>query len=171
MERLKKIDNFIESVEKCFIVALFSSLIILIIINILARNIFDFSFKSIFAYAPAMVLWIALTGASIALKHRRHIKLELLLRYLPNHFHTIAELAQYCFGLIVMIILFIASIIFIKNEIAIFGLDGWISIIFPIFFSVSGFRFMIAFISAWCERSGNTRNAISNTHNLPSRDP
>lgn len=141
MRFIKQIDDFLEKIEKVLAVFLFSGLALLITFNILARNIFDYSFEKIFETAPVLVLWLALVGSSLALKKRRHIKLELLLRYCPAICRYYSNYAVSFFGMAVMGILFYSSLQFVSNEVQIFGNKGFFSVIFPLFFTLSFFRY------------------------------
>jgi C4-dicarboxylate transporter DctQ subunit len=141
MRFIKQIDDFLEKIEKVLAVFLFSGLALLITFNILSRNIFDYSFEKIFETAPVLVLWLALVGSSLALKKRRHIKLELLLRYCPAICRYYSNYAVSFFGMAVMGILFYSSLQFVSNEVQIFGNKGFFSVIFPLFFALSFFRY------------------------------
>ena len=141
MRFIKQIDDFLERIEKVLAVFLFSGLALLITFNILSRNIFDYSFEKIFETAPVLVLWLALVGSSLALKKRRHIKLELLLRYCPTICRYYSNYAVSFFGMIVTGILFYSSLQFVSNEVQIFGNKGFFSVIFPLFFALSFFRY------------------------------
>lgn len=141
MRFIKKIDDFLEKIEKVLAVFLFSGLALLITFNILSRNIFDYSFEKIFETAPVLVLWLALVGSSLALKKRRHIKIELLLRYCPTICRYYSNYAVSFFGMTVTGILFYSSLQFVSNEVQIFGNRGFFSVIFPLFFALSFFRY------------------------------
>lgn len=141
MRLIKKIDDFLEKLEKNFVIFLFSLLVFLITLNILSRNIINYSFEEIYEVAPAAVLWLSLAGSSLALKKRRHIKLELVLRFCPEKCRHYTNFAVSLFGMAVMGILFYSSLQFVENEIHIFGIKGVFSIIFPLFFMVSFFRY------------------------------
>ena len=141
MRFIKQIDDFLEKIEKVLAVFLFSGLALLITFNILSRNIFDYSFEKIFETAPVLVLWLALVGSSLALKKRRHIKMELLLRYCPAICRYYSSYAVSFFGMAVTGILFYSSLQFVSNEVQIFGNKGFFSVIFPLFFALSFFRY------------------------------
>jgi len=141
MRFIKQIDDFLEKIEKVLAVFLFSGLALLITFNILSRNIFDYSFEKIFETAPVLVLWLALIGSSLALKKRRHIKIELLLRYCPAICRYYSNYAVSFFGMAVTGILFYSSLQFVSNEVLIFGDRGFFSVIFPLFFALSFFRY------------------------------
>ncbi|MBU2621715.1 MAG: TRAP transporter small permease [Proteobacteria bacterium] len=141
MHFIKQIDDFLEKIEKVLAVFLFSGLALLITFNILSRNIFNYSFEKIFETAPVLVLWLALVGSSLALKKRRHIKIELLLRYCPAIYRYYSNYAVSFFGMAVTGILFYSSLQFVSNEVQIFGNKGFFSVIFPLFFALSFFRY------------------------------
>jgi TRAP-type C4-dicarboxylate transport system permease small subunit len=141
MHFIRKIDDFLEKTEKTLAVILFSGLALLVAFNILSRNIFNLSFEKIFETAPFFVLWLALIGSSLALKKRRHIKLDLLIRFCPAIARHYSNLAVSVFGMAVSGILFYSSLQFVSNEVQIFGNKGFLSVAFPLFFALSFFRY------------------------------
>jgi TRAP-type C4-dicarboxylate transport system permease small subunit len=143
MHLLTKIDDALEYMENAIVVALFAALILLIAFNILARNLFGISFPKTLELTPAIVLWIALIGATLALKKGRHIKLEILLRYTGRRARRAARIVSGLFGTAVMATLFVASLSFVKNEWAIFGFRGAASLAFPLFFALASFRYLL----------------------------
>ena len=94
MHYLYKIDDFLAQIEKYLILLLSSTLILLVVLNILLRNLFNVSFRIILELAPVIVLWSALAGSTLALKQQRHIKLELFIRYLPGMLRSAARSAS-----------------------------------------------------------------------------
>jgi len=142
MNALEKIDNALALAERILIIVTFSLLILLVSVNIVLRNVFGISFQAVLEAAPALVMWLALLGATLALKSDGHIKLELFLRYFPPRVRRGARRASGLFGLIVCGGLGIASITFVFNEIDMFGSWGYVAIIFPVFFIILTFRFL-----------------------------
>jgi TRAP-type C4-dicarboxylate transport system permease small subunit len=145
MNRLvKRLDDTLALIEKSAIIICFALLAGCVLMGILSRNFFHLPIHRLFESAPHLVLWIALLGASQALKQQRHIRLELFLRYCSNRFrHWTARLVN-LFGALVMAVLLFPSIEFVNNEIAMFGRWGGLAIIFPIFFMSTGFRYLTA---------------------------
>ncbi len=80
--------------------------------------------------------------STLGLKYQRHIRLELLLRFCPPSMKRMAGVVTGLFGAVVMGILFYTSLGFVGNEIAIFGGWGWLSVILPLFFALSCFRYL-----------------------------
>jgi TRAP-type C4-dicarboxylate transport system permease small subunit len=141
MNYIKRIDDYLERIEKYIIIFLCSMLVLLVTANILSRNIINHSFEDLQETVPALVLWLSLAGSSLALKKRRHIKIEFLLRFCPSICRQYANYLVSFFGMGVMGLLFYSSVLFLKNEIHIFGYKGLFSIIFPLFFAISFFRY------------------------------
>jgi TRAP-type C4-dicarboxylate transport system permease small subunit len=148
MQLIRRIDNFFFECEKFVVVVLFSMLVLAVMFNIISRNLFQFSFNEIFEVSPVIVVWTALAGATIAMKKKRHIRLELFLRYCPGNFRKLSYIAGSIFGMAVTGVLLVASFEFVGNEISIFGIRGWFSIIFPVFFSLSCFRYFTSVVES-----------------------
>ena len=143
MRLILKLNDALATVEKVLVVFLFSTLIFLIVFNVITRNIFNLSFQTLLEITPGFVLWLTLFGTTLALKNRRHIKLELVLRHLGQRSRYLAQIMSSIFGMAVMGVLFAASFDFVKNEVEIFGHGGWTSVVFPVFFALSFFRYAV----------------------------
>ena len=152
MRYLLRIDNVIERIENWIVVLLFTGIILLVFFNILTRNVLNESFQIVFEAAPAMVLWLALIGSTLALKHQKHIRIELILRYLPPGVKRVTTVACGIFGMTVMGVLLLASVEFVHNEIDLFGSYGWVSVIFPVFFTLSFSRYGLAVLTSMNDR-------------------
>jgi TRAP-type C4-dicarboxylate transport system permease small subunit len=148
MRLLSKIDDTLEIIEQALVIFLFSALVLMITTNIFARNLFGVSYQKILEVSPNIVLWLALIGATLALKKKRHIKLEILLRYAGHRIRRLSRLLGSLFGAVVMGFLFAASLTFVKNEMAIFGLQGGSAVVFPLFFALSFFRCLLSGLAA-----------------------
>ncbi len=138
---LRKIDAGLAAAEKIIAVALFAALAGSIVINIVARNLFQTSFQFLLEIGPALVLWLALVGSTLALRENRHIRIELVLRFCPRWFVRLAERLCALFGMAIMALLGYSSFEFVANEVAIFGTKGWLAAVFPLFFALAFFRF------------------------------
>ena len=141
---IQRLDDTLARIEKCVIVLCFTLLVAAVLFGILSRNLFHLPSHRIFESAPSLVLWMAPLGASLALKQRRHIRLELVLRYCSQTVREWSGRVVNLFGAAVMAGLLITSIAFVRNEIAMFGGWGWLAIIFPIFFGATAFRYLAA---------------------------
>ena len=147
MNTLHRIDRMVSKIERGLAVLLFLGLVGFITVNIVSRNLFHHPFQQLLEYSPTLVLWLSLVGTTLALKENRHIRLEVVLRYVPADVRRWAGRLTTVFGMAVMGILGVASIEFVRNEIAIFGASGYVTLIFPVFFSLATFRFFIQFLN------------------------
>ena len=144
MKFIKRLDDALALIESAVVMVSFTLLVLLIVIDILSRNIFHFAAHGFFEAGPHLVLWLALMGASLGLKRQRHIRLELVLRHCSQSIRKSAAVVVGIFGAAVMTILFLASLKFVGNEIAMFGSTGRWSLIFPIFFGLAAFRYLVS---------------------------
>ncbi len=148
IDRIVKIDNALERVERLLAVSLFTLLIGLICINVFTRNILHLASHRLFESAPTVVLWLALVGAALALKQQRHIKIELLLRFLPPAGRRMAAGLTSLFAMGVCAVLAHAGILFVQNEITLFGARGWSAGCYALFFTLALFRFSLRLLKA-----------------------
>jgi TRAP-type C4-dicarboxylate transport system permease small subunit len=146
---IQKIDNGLEKLERALAVGLFCFLMGLICVNIFTRNVLHWVSHQLIELTPTVVLWLALVGASMALKHHSHIKIELLLRFISLAGRRIAVGLTSLFSMGICGLLAIAAVPFVRNEIVIFGAQGWVAICFPLFFATAFFRFCLHFLSVW----------------------
>lgn len=137
------LDNGLEKIERFLAVMLYLLLIAMISVTIIARNLFHFSPHRLLELAPTAVLWLALVGATLALKHHRHIKIELLLRLLPKKTRLTAKVLTNLFAMIVTALLAWAAVPFVLNEAALFGRWGWGAACFPVFFGTAFLRLFL----------------------------
>jgi TRAP-type C4-dicarboxylate transport system permease small subunit len=140
---LLKLDAYIEKLENVVIVACFCLLILLTGGGFFARTLFSYTSMDILSLQPALLLWLSLVGGSVAIKRGKHIRLELLLRFVPDHVKAWAYRIGGVFGVIVMLILLWLSRDFVSSSIALSGWAGYMTIILPIFFVVAAFRFFL----------------------------
>lgn len=143
MNIIYRIDRFLALCECLAVVALSTALVLVLTLNILLRNLAHSSLPHTFEIAATLVLWLALVGGSLALRDGSHIKIEFLLRFLPETWRRWTGLAVSLFGLVVMGVLLVTALFFTHNEIAIFGRSGWTTVVFPLFFALGSFRFAL----------------------------
>jgi TRAP-type C4-dicarboxylate transport system permease small subunit len=140
---LLKLDGYIEKIENVVIVACFILLILLTGGGFIARKLFSYTSMDLLSLQPALLLWLSLIGGSVAIKRGKHIRLEILLRVLPEHFKAWAYRIGGVFGMIVMLILLFLCRDFVASSIALSGWSGYLTMIMPIFFVVASFRFFL----------------------------
>lgn len=77
--------------EDGLLVLLLSAMILLAGTQILLRNLFDSGYVWIDPLLRALVLWLGLIGATVATRHNKHIKIDLLSRYFSRNTLRLVE--------------------------------------------------------------------------------
>jgi TRAP-type C4-dicarboxylate transport system permease small subunit len=146
---LQRLDNWLAMLERGITVMLFTALIIILGVNIVTRNILQISFHRLLELAPVLVLWVSLLGAALAVRQQRHIKIELLLRLIPEPWRRRVTALTCMFGMLVSGILVYAAVVFVRQEIQLVGPWGALAVCFPLFFASVFFRLGVQLISRW----------------------
>jgi TRAP-type C4-dicarboxylate transport system permease small subunit len=144
MKVIRQLDDALARVEKGVIVFCFWLLVGLVVFNILSRHLFHLPSHQVFEIGPRLVLWLALFGATLALRRQRHIRLELIMRHLSRRIRFWAAVVVNLFGAAVMGLLLVTSLAFVQNEVDMFGGWGWLAVVFPVFFSLATLRYLMA---------------------------
>ena len=77
--------------EDGLLVLLLSSMIVLAGTQIFLRNFFDSGFVWIDPLLRILVLWLGLIGATVAARHNKHIRIDLLSRYFERNAHRLMQ--------------------------------------------------------------------------------
>ena len=141
---IRRLDDILALIEKGAVIVCFTLLVFCVLFGILSRNFFHLPSHRLFESTPTLVLWIALLGASLALRQQRHIRLDVVLRFCSQRVKRWANCGVNLFGALVMGVLLFTSVEFVHNEIAMFGNWGRVAVIFPFFFASTGFRYLTA---------------------------
>ena len=81
-----KFINFINKIEDGLLVIILSSMIILAVYQIIARNLFSEGVVWIDPLLRTLVLWVGLSGAVVATRTDNHIRIDVFAKYLPKLF-------------------------------------------------------------------------------------
>jgi TRAP-type C4-dicarboxylate transport system permease small subunit len=88
MSSLTKLTHLLED---SLLMVLLASMIILASGQIILRNFFDFGYIWIDPLLRLLVLWTGLIGAAVASRDNRHIRIDLLSRYLSKDAHLFIQ--------------------------------------------------------------------------------
>jgi len=154
---LRRLDGLLAAGERAMAVLLTILLVLAVAAAVVARNLIAMPSQNLLEAAPLLVLWLALVGASLALRRDRHIRLELVLRFAPPSLRRAARVLTGFFGAAVMTVLCTAAVGFVRGEIEIFGSRGWAGVVFPLFFAAAAFRFLLQAVTAAWDPEGRSR--------------
>src|SRR3970040_2127967 len=80
---LRRIDAFFAKAEQVLIVIVLTAMLLLAFLQVLLRNAWDFGLPWVDILLRHLVLWLGIMGASLATRMNRHIRIEVLTRFLP----------------------------------------------------------------------------------------
>ena len=127
-------------------------LIVMIVLagtQILMRNLFDSGFVWIDPLLRVLVLWLGLIGATVASRHNKHIRIDLLSRYFKRNTHRLIQslVAQVSAWTCLVIAWFGMDWIRLDYADAVTtfaGIPAWtVEIIVPLAFALIGLRYLV----------------------------
>ena len=153
MKLLARLSAVLIGIERGALVLLFSLMIVLAFAQVVLRNVFSVGLVWGDPVLRNAVLWLAFIGASLATQQDKHIRIDLLGRYLKPRAAAAVGFVTNLFALAVCLLLADASRTFVLNEIefqdtlvTIGGLDvptWWSQVILPAGFLLIALRIAI----------------------------
>ena len=155
--------------EDALLVGLLSAMILLAALQILLRNFFDTGIVWIDPMLRVGVLWLGLIGATVATRHNKHIRIDLLSRAFGRNTHRLIEafVGQISAWTCLAIAWFSLGWIRLDYEDgvnAFAGIPAWmLEVIVPLSFTLIGIRYLILSVSEagqyWQHRKEAMRNS------------
>ncbi len=140
--------RFLHSLENASLVILLTLTIFLAVLQILLRNVFETGLPWADTLLRILVLWLGLAGAMIASREQRHIRIDILSRYLDPASNRLISRFLSIVAAIVCGIIAWYSVPFVKMEfedglMAFAGVPVWIAeAIIPFAFTVMTLRYI-----------------------------
>lgn len=117
MHTIKKLDEWLAKAESGFLVFLLFLMVFLAMCQVILRNLFDFGFLWTDLFLRQLVLWVGFLGASLAVRERRHIAIDVLPPLIPTRFRPFI-LVLVCFSTgLISVFLAAAAWKFVRLEI------------------------------------------------------
>ena len=135
--------------EDWLLALLLTAMILLAGTQILLRNLFDSGFVWIDPLLRVLVLWLGLVGATVATRHNKHIRIDLLSHYFRRNTLRLVEtvVAQISAWTCLLVAWFGLDWIRLDYEAGIeafLGIPAWaIEIVVPLAFALIGLRFLL----------------------------
>ncbi len=149
MRAIRQLNEWLAKVESGFLVFLLFLMVFLAFSQVLLRNFLSSGFLWTDLFLRQLVLWVGFLGASLAVRERRHISIDVLPQFLPATYRPWAQvLVNLCAGLI-SVFLTLAAWKFVQLEmefptILFLDLPAWIfQTILPFSFSVISLRYFL----------------------------
>lgn len=151
MKFLKSVDSGLAKVESAIVVLFLAVMVLMAFLQVLLRNFFNTGILWADPFLRNLVLWVGFLGAMLATRQDRHIRIDVLTRFLPPSFKRLSNILTHLFSAVVCFFLVLASVSFVIDEkqfgekISFFtDLPIWyVQLIIPVGFVVMMFRFAI----------------------------
>lgn len=103
-------------VEDAVITLMLLSMVLLVLVQIVLRNVYATGITGGAEMVRHLVLWVAFIGAAIAARERKHIKIDVAQRMLPLPLRRLSEVIADLFTIAIGGILLYASIQFVWSD-------------------------------------------------------
>lgn len=144
------LNRYLVWLEEGVLVLLFLSLLALGLSQIIMRNLLDSAPPEIETILRALVLWIAMVGAAVAARRKRHIVVDLLGHYLSPRLRRLSGCLANAFAAVVCLLLTFAGLKMLQLElsfqpVAYFGpMPRWlVQLPMPLAFAVMTSQFLL----------------------------
>jgi len=145
---MKQIKRIIYILEDSLLVTFLAAMILLASGQIVLRNLFEIGFIWLDPLLRVMVLWTGLIGATIASRDNKHIRIDLLSRFLSKKTHLITQTFVGIFTSSVCLIIAWHGMNWISMDFAdgltsFANIPSWsLEVIIPIAFGFIGLRYL-----------------------------
>ena len=116
MRILRQFDHYLAKCESWILIFLLTLMVFLSFGQVVLRNIFDFGLLWADTFLRQLVLWVGFLGASLAVREKRHISIDFIPNFLPEHWRKpLRVIVDFSTGMISLFLL-IAAWNFLQYE-------------------------------------------------------
>jgi TRAP-type C4-dicarboxylate transport system permease small subunit len=140
--------------EDGLLALLLTTMIVLAGTQILMRNLFDSGFVWIDPLLRVLVLWLGLIGATVAARHNKHIRIDLLSRFFDRNTHRLLQVVVRQVSALTCLVIAWYGMDWIRLDYdaavtSFAGLPAWsVEIIVPLAFALIGVRYFLLSLHA-----------------------
>lgn len=146
--------RWLNRAEELLLVLFLGVMVVMVLAQILLRNLYQSGILGGDELVRHLVLWIAFFGAGIAARSSSHVKIDVLTKFLPGSVRDYADITVNLFSCLICATLVAASIQFIHFEYqgqirsAFLNIPLWtMAIILPIGYAIIALRFAVNSLS------------------------
>jgi TRAP-type C4-dicarboxylate transport system permease small subunit len=111
-----RINRIVSAVEDILIVLFLAVMVIMVLLQIIMRNLYQTGIMGGDDLVRHLVLWIAFFGAGVATRSNAHVRMDALTNFMSDRMLKYSDVAVSLFSLIISAILVYASIKFVYIE-------------------------------------------------------
>lgn len=116
MRFLKAIDSILARVESGIVVFFLAIMIVMAFLQVVLRNVFNTGILWVDPFLRHLVLWLGFLGATLATREGRHIRIDVLTRFLTPKLKRFSSIITHFFSAVVCYFLVNASVTFLVGE-------------------------------------------------------
>lgn len=152
MKIVRSIDSFLKKIEESLLISMVILMVFLAFFQVVLRNVFSLGIIWADVFLRHLVLWVGIMGAVLVTRERRHIKIDILTKVIPEKAKPPLNLFTDIVSLIVTILLAKASYTFVMAEkmggsILFLNVPTWVmEIIIPIGFLLMALHFLLGIV-------------------------
>lgn len=153
METNNKVIRLINKLEDGLLVLILTSMILLAGYQIISRNLFSEGLVWIDPLLRMLVLWVGFSGAVVATRYDKHIRIDVFTKYLPVKILPYVQRTVYLFAVSICLLIGWHATRFVYSEyeystVAFAGIPAWVTaLIIPVSFILIAFRYGLLFVS------------------------
>lgn len=88
---MKKISNALWQLLDWFLYIGMVAMVLLVFVNVVGRYVFNYSFASVEEVARILFVWVVYLGSVVAIKEGTHIRVDIVLMFLPHKARIVVE--------------------------------------------------------------------------------
>lgn len=153
----KKTAAVLQKIEDSLLVGMLLLMILMAVLQIFMRNLFDSGILWGDSLVKVLVLWIGLMGAMIASRNNHHITIDVISKFLPEKIKKITDFSISVFTSLVCGVMAYYSLNFVIAEkhdgfTAFANIPAWAcESIIPIAFAIISFRYILISITRFTQ--------------------
>ncbi len=149
MRAIKQLDEWLAKAESGFLVFLLFLMVFLAFGQVILRNFFSSGLLWTDIFLRQLVLWVGFLGASLAVRERRHISIDVLPQLIPAAYKPLVQVLVNLSAGLISVFLTVAAWKFVRLEmefpiILFLDLPAWIfQTILPFSFGLISLRYFL----------------------------
>ncbi len=149
MRAIKQLDEWLAKAESGFLVFLLFLMVFLAFGQVILRNFFNSGLLWADLFLRQLVLWVGFLGASLAVRERRHISIDVLPQLIPAPYRPLIQVLVHLSAGLISVFLTVAAWKFVRLEmefpiILFLDLPTWIfQTILPFSFGLISLRYFL----------------------------